>query len=54
VRIVYDIFAYFPCNSCGVRIGVRRTPETAERYMNAFSKRNKVATGWRTRFERTK
>lgn len=54
MRIVYDIFAYFPCNSCGVRIGVRRTPDSATRYMNTFSKRNKVETGWRLRLERTK
>jgi hypothetical protein len=51
-RIRYDIFAYFPCNSGGVRVGVRYSDVSARRYAERFSKRNNgVRVGFRAVLE---
>ena len=39
---LYDVFARFPGGSGGVRIGIRRTRYTAERFMVAFARRNRL------------
>lgn len=52
IKVVWDVFAYFPCNSSGVRVGVRRTRESAIRLMDRFTKRNRVETSARIRLER--
>jgi len=51
LRIVWDVFAYFPCNASGVRVGVRRTRRGALRYMDNFAHKNRVATTMRFRLE---
>lgn len=50
-RVVYDVFAQFPCNCCGVRVGVRRSIEGARRYAEQFGKRNRAETSTRLRLE---
>ncbi len=50
-RVVWDVFAYFPCNAGGVRVGVRRSREAAIRYMDSFTRRNRVETSARIRLE---
>lgn len=47
----FDVIAYFPCNSCGVRVGVRRTRHGAERFAVLFGRRNAVQTSLRLRFD---
>lgn len=51
IRIVWDVFAYFPCNASGVRVGVRRTRGGALRYMDSFAHKNHVTTTMRFRLE---
>lgn len=50
-RIVvwYDVFAHFPCNASGVRVATRRSPEAAEKFMESFTKKNRVGTRCRIR-----
>ena len=52
IKVVWDVFAYFPCNSSGVRVGMRRTREGAIRLMERFTKRNRVETSARIRLAR--
>ena len=51
IRVVWDVFAYFPCNASGVRVGVRRSRGGALRYMDSFAHKNRVATTMRFRLE---
>ena len=51
IRVVWDIFAYFPCNASGVRVGVRRSIEAAQRFMDSFARKNRVETATRIRLE---
>jgi hypothetical protein len=51
VRLVWDVFAHFPCNSCGVRVGVRRTREGTTEFMDRFARRNRVEVTSRVRIE---
>jgi hypothetical protein len=51
VRAVWDVFAYFPCNASGVRVGIRKSRDAAIRFMNSFTRRNHVETGARIRLE---
>lgn len=41
------VYAYFPCNASGVRVGIRASQGAAERFARAFSKRNRVETMWK-------
>jgi hypothetical protein len=49
LRVVWDVFAHFPCNANGVRVGVRRSRGAAIRYMGSFSRKNRVETTARIR-----
>ena len=51
IRVVWDVFAHFPCNASGVRVGVRRSREAATRLMNSFTRKNNVDTTARIRLE---
>jgi hypothetical protein len=42
----WHVFAYFSCNSSGVRIAVRKTEQGAVRYGLAFARRNNVQVAW--------
>ncbi len=43
----WTVFAYFKCNSGGVRVAVRKTSRGAERFAELFSQRNRVETSHR-------
>lgn len=51
LRVVWDVFARFPCNSSGVRVGVHGSRAAAIRYMDSFTRRNRVETTARIRLE---
>jgi len=43
----WHVFAYFPCNTSGVRVAVCKTSQGAERAARAFARKNKVHVTWR-------
>jgi len=53
IRVLWDVFAYFPCNASGVRVGVRGTRAAAMRLMDSFTRKNRVDTSARIRLEGT-